>query len=37
MHPYQVLEADEDEEKVFDKLYSGMIGSLLYPTTNRPC
>ena len=35
MHP-QVLEADEDGEKVFNKLYKGMIGSLLYLTANRP-
>ena len=26
MHPSQVLKADEDEEKVYDKLYRGMIG-----------
>ena len=36
MYPSQVLEADEYGEKVFDKLYSGMIGSLLYLTTRRP-
>ena len=30
MHPSQVLEADEDGEKVFDKLYRVLIGSLLY-------
>ena len=36
MHPSQVLEADEDGEKVSKKLYRGMIGSLLYLTTSRP-
>ena len=36
MHPSQVLEADEDEEKVSDKLYRGIIGSLLYFVTSRP-
>ena len=36
MHPSQVLEADEDGEKVFNKLYKGMIGSLLYLTASRP-
>ena len=35
MHPSQVLEGDEDGEKVSDKLYRGMIGSLLYVTTSR--
>ena len=35
MHPSQVLEA-EDGEKVPDKLYRGMIGSLLYLTASRP-
>ena len=35
MHPFQVLEADEDGEKVSDKLYRGMIGSLLYLTASR--
>ena len=36
MHPSQVLEADEDGDKVSNKLYWGMIGSLLYLTANRP-
>ena len=36
MHLSQVLQADEDGEKVFDKLYRGMIGSLLYLTASRP-
>ena len=36
MHPSQILEADEDEEKVSDKLYRGIISSLLYLTTSRP-
>ena len=35
-HPSQVLEADEDGEKVSDKLYRGIIGSLHYLTANRP-
>ena len=35
MHPSQVLEADKDRDKVSDQLYQGMIGSLLYLTTNR--
>ena len=36
MHPSQVLEADEEGNKVFDKLHKGMIGSLLYLTASRP-
>ena len=36
MHPSQVLEADEDGEIFFDKLYRDMIGSLLYLTASRP-
>ena len=36
MHPSQVLKAYEDGEKVSDKLYRGMIGSLLYLTVSRP-
>ena len=36
MHPFQVLEANKDGDKVFDKLYQGMIGSLLYLTASRP-
>ena len=35
-HPSQVLKADEDGDKVSDKLYRGMIGSLLYLTASRP-
>ena len=34
--PSQVLEADEDGNKGSDKLYRGMIGSLLYLTASRP-
>ena len=34
MHPSQVLEADEDGKKVSNKLYRGIIGSLLYHTTS---
>ena len=33
MHHSQVLEADEDGEKVSDKLYRGMIRSLVYLIT----
>ena len=36
MHPSQVLEVDEDGEKVSDKLYRGMICSLLYLIASRP-
>ena len=36
MHPSQVLEANEEGDKVFDKLYRGMIGSQLYLSTGRP-
>ena len=36
MHPSQVLEANEDGEKVSNKLYRGMIRSLLYLTASRP-
>ena len=36
IHPSQVLEADEDDEKVSKTLYRGMIGSLLYLTASRP-
>ena len=35
VHPYQILEANKDGEKVFDKLYRGIIGSLLYLTASR--
>ena len=36
IHPSQVREANEDEDKVFNKLYQGMIGSLLYLIASRP-
>ena len=36
MHPFQVLEANKDGDKVSDKLYQGMISSLLYLTVSRP-
>ena len=36
MHPSQVLEADEEGDKVFDKLYQGIISSLLYLTASKP-
>ena len=36
MHPSQVLKGDEDGEKFSEKLYKGMIGSLLYLTASRP-
>ena len=36
MHPFQVLEANEDGEKVSNNLYRGMVGSLFYLTTSRP-
>ena len=36
MHLFQVLEADEDSEKVSEMLYRDMIGSLLYLTASRP-
>ena len=36
MHPTQVLKADEDGEKDSEKLYKGMIGSLLYVIAIRP-
>ena len=36
MHHSQVLEADDDGDKVSDKLYRGMISSLLYLTASRP-
>ena len=36
VHPSQILEADEDGKKVSDKLYRGIIGSLLYLTVSRP-
>ena len=36
MHLSQVLEADENGEKVSDKLCKGIISSLLYFTSSRP-
>ena len=36
MHPFQVLETDENREKVSDKLYRGIIVSLLYLIASRP-
>ena len=36
MHPSQVLEANEDGEKVSDKLYRDIIGSLLYIIASKP-
>ena len=36
MHPSQVLEANEDGEKVSNKHYRGTISSLLYLTASRP-
>ena len=36
MHHFQVLEADEDGEKVSEKLYRSMIRPLLYLTASRP-
>ena len=36
MHPSQVLEADEEGEKVSEKLHRGMIGSLPYLIASRP-
>ena len=36
MHPSQLPEAYEDGEKYSNKLYRGMIGSLLYLITSRP-
>ena len=36
MHPSQVLEVDEEGDKVSNKLYQGMIGYLLYLTASRP-
>ena len=35
MHLSQVLEVDENGEKVSDKLYRGIIGSLLFLTASR--
>ena len=35
IHPSQVLEANEDGDKVSDKLYWDMIGSLLYLIGSR--
>ena len=36
IHPSQVLEVDEDGEKVSKTLYRGMISSVLYLTASRP-
>ena len=36
MHYSQVLEANEDGEKVSDKLYRGIIDSLPYLIASRP-
>ena len=36
MPPSQVLEPDEEGDKISYKLYRGMIGSLLYFTPGRP-
>ena len=35
MHPSQVLEANEEGEKVSEKLYRGMNSSLLYFIASR--
>ena len=35
MHPSQVLDANEKGDKVFDKLFRGMIGFLLYLISSR--
>ena len=36
MQPSQILESNEDGEKVSNKLYRGIIGSLLYLIASRP-
>ena len=36
MLPSQVLETDEERDKIFDKLYQCLISSLLYLTATRP-
>ncbi|KAK2409236.1 hypothetical protein QL285_044679 [Trifolium repens] len=36
MHPTSSLSKEESEGKVDQKLYRGMIGSLLYLTASRP-
>ena len=36
MHPTCILEKEEVSKKVEQKIYRGMIGSLLYLTTSRP-
>ena len=36
MHPTCILEKEEVSGKVCQKLYRGMIGSLLYLTASRP-
>ena len=35
VHLSQILEANKNGEKVSDKLYKGIIGSLLYLTVSR--
>ena len=35
VHLSQILEANKNGEKVSDKLYRGIIGSLLYLTVSR--
>ena len=36
MHPTCILEKEEVSKKVEQKIYRGMIGSLLYVTASRP-
>src|ERR1044072_6915171 len=36
MHPTRIVEKEEVSAKVCQKLYRGMIGSLLYLTASRP-
>ena len=36
MHPTCILEKEEVSKKVEQKIYRGMIGSLLYLTASRP-
>ena len=36
MHPTCILEKEEVSKKVDQKIYRGMIGSLLYLTASRP-
>lgn len=35
MHPTCIIEKDEEGKKIGQKVYRGMIGSLLYLTTSR--